>query len=81
MTINMRPEARRFITMIDTLYNHKVGGKPEPCSQTSPVFTLCSAFMHGSEKFCHSSTSVYYYALWNKVKDSNVKQFVVWKPS
>ena len=25
MTINMRPEARRFITMIDTLYNHKVG--------------------------------------------------------
>ena len=28
MTIRMRPEARRFITFIDTLYEYKVCGQP-----------------------------------------------------
>ena len=64
MTINMRPEARRFITMIDTLYNHKVGENLSLVPRPLPFLLFC---LH-PYKEVKSFVTVYYYAFWNKAK-------------
>ena len=81
MTINMRPEARRFITMIDTLYNHKVRENLSLVLRPLPFLIFCLHSYKEAKSFVTLPLPCIIMLSGTRLRKSNVKQFVVWKPS